>query len=73
MPVIDKLYLAVLTRDEDNAGSDSPLNVIVNIGGIDVVSHYVVYQPDFDIKRGMQESFLWPTRSNIQSNLIQNP
>jgi hypothetical protein len=52
LPIIDKLYLAVLTRDEDDAGSRSPLNVIVNIGGTDVVSHYVVYEPDFDIKRG---------------------
>jgi hypothetical protein len=49
---IDLLYLAVLTRDEEDAGSNSFLNLVVNIDGDDVVSNYVQYQPPFDIKRG---------------------
>jgi hypothetical protein len=52
LTIIDKLFLAVLTRDEEDAGSNSSLNVVVNIDGNDVVSHHVVYLPPFDIKRG---------------------
>jgi hypothetical protein len=52
LTIIDKLFLAVLTRDDEDAGSGSDLNVVVNINGNDVVSHFVVYRPPFDIKRG---------------------
>jgi hypothetical protein len=52
VPIIDKLFLAVLTRDNEDAGSNSFLNVVVDIDGNDVVSHDVVYLPPFDIKRG---------------------
>jgi hypothetical protein len=50
--IIDRLNLAVLTRDDEDAGSGSDLNVVVNINGNDVVSHFVVYQPPYDIGRG---------------------
>jgi hypothetical protein len=44
--------LAVLTRDEEDAGSNSSLNVVVNINGDDVVSNHVIYLPPYDIKTG---------------------
>jgi hypothetical protein len=43
MAIIDNLWLAALTKDEDDAGSDSRFNLTVNIDGIDVVVR------DFDI------------------------
>jgi hypothetical protein len=52
MTNIDLLLLAVLTRDEEDAGSSSSLNLVVNINGNDVVSNLVAYLPPFDIKRG---------------------
>jgi hypothetical protein len=35
--IVDNLWLAALTKDEDNAGSDDRFNLTVNIDGIDVV------------------------------------
>lgn len=52
MTNVDILFLAVLTKDEKDAGSSSNLNLVVNINGDDVVSNTVVYLPPFDIKRG---------------------
>jgi hypothetical protein len=46
------LRLALLTRDLDNAGSNSSLQTVVNIDGTDVVRHPVIYRPPFDIKTG---------------------
>jgi hypothetical protein len=51
LTLIDKLNLAVLTRDKGYAGTGSSLNVSVNIDGNDVVSHHVVFLPPFDIER----------------------
>lgn len=39
MAAIDDLWLAVLTRDEDDAGSDDRFNLTVNLGGTDVFAH----------------------------------
>lgn len=41
MVVIDKLYLAVLTRNDENAGTTSSLNLTINIDGRDVVDYDV--------------------------------
>jgi hypothetical protein len=37
MTVIDKVWVAALTRNKGDAGSDSPLNLTINIDGLDVV------------------------------------
>ena len=46
--------MATLTTNVTDAGSSAPstLYVTVNIDGIDVVSHHVVYLPPFEIKQG---------------------
>jgi hypothetical protein len=49
--MIDKLNLAVLTRNKGYAGTSSNFVVTVNIDGNDVVSHHVVFLPPFDIER----------------------
>lgn len=38
MPIIDKLFLALLTRNKENAGTDSDLNLTINVDGLDVVN-----------------------------------
>jgi hypothetical protein len=38
MVVIDKLFLALLTRNKENAGTDSDLNLTIDIDGLDVVN-----------------------------------
>jgi hypothetical protein len=52
LTLIDALWLGVLTRDVKWAGTSSPFDLIVNIDGIDVVSHHVLMLPPFEIKRG---------------------
>ena len=37
MPIFDELFLAVLTKDKDDAGTSSTFNLTVNIGGDDVL------------------------------------
>jgi hypothetical protein len=37
MSVIDKVFVAALTRNRDDAGTDSHLNLTINVGGDDVV------------------------------------
>ncbi len=39
MAIVDNLWLAALTKDQDDAGSDNRFNLTVNIDGIDVVVH----------------------------------
>ena len=38
MAIVDNLWLAALTKDEEDAGSDDRFNLTVNIDGIDVVA-----------------------------------
>ena len=39
MAAIDDVWLAALTRDEDDAGSKNQFNLTVNIDGADVFGH----------------------------------
>ena len=54
MPIIDELLLAVLTRDVENAGTDTPnfINGSINIDGIDVARIGAIFLPPNDLKRG---------------------
>lgn len=38
MAIVDNLWLAALTKDEDDAGSNNRFNLTINIDGIDVVA-----------------------------------
>src|SRR6266540_3696977 len=40
MAAIDDVWLAALTKDEDDAGSKNQFNLTVNIDGADVFGHY---------------------------------
>jgi len=46
MPTFENLYLAVLTKNEDDADTSSTLNMTVNIGGQDILDKD--YDPDMD-------------------------
>lgn len=49
MPIVEKVWLAALTRDADDAGSDADLNLVVNIDGEDVLdTDYTTDQSDSD-------------------------
>jgi hypothetical protein len=39
MVIIDKLYLATLTKNDKDAGTDSDLNLTINIDGLDAVDY----------------------------------
>ena len=54
MVIIDELLLAVLTRDVEDAGTDTPnfINGSINIDGIDVARIGAIFLPPFDLKRG---------------------
>ena len=46
MPIFEKLFLAVLTKAEDNAGTSSTFNVTVNVAGDDILDRD--FDPDLD-------------------------
>ena len=46
MPIFNTLFLAVLTKDEDDAGSSDTLNLTVNVAGEDILDRD--FDPDLD-------------------------
>src|SRR5215813_254633 len=46
MPIFSKLFLAVLTKAEDDAGTSSTFNLTVNVAGDDILDRN--FAPDLD-------------------------
>ena len=63
MPIVDLLWLAALSKDIDDAGTDDRHNLTINIDGVDVVDHNLKFGPH-DIGRGqagLRETGVLPT------------
>ena len=55
MPIFNSLFLAVLTKNEDDAGTSSTLNLTVNVAGEDILDR------DFDRNMGDGEGTFMPS------------
>jgi hypothetical protein len=71
MAQIDLLYFAMLTDSTDDAGTDSPVNLTINEGGVDILNHRFGDTVQQDQEEGQANLYRLDVRSQrIESNRL---
>lgn len=52
MPHLDKIWIGIRTRDEEDAGTDNAIEIIINTEGVDRLRHTIGETDQDDLERG---------------------